>query len=28
VTGDQMPAERPKGDKTDKIVVPGAPPAK
>ncbi|RUV30885.1 MAG: phosphate signaling complex protein PhoU [Mesorhizobium sp.] len=28
VTGDQMPAERPKGDNTDKIVVPGAPPAK
>ncbi|TIP25011.1 MAG: phosphate signaling complex protein PhoU [Mesorhizobium sp.] len=23
VTGDQMPAERPKGDKTDRIVVPG-----
>ena len=23
VTGDQMPAERPKGDKTDKIVLPG-----
>ncbi|MGX9116648.1 phosphate signaling complex protein PhoU [Mesorhizobium sp. BHbsci] len=28
VTGDQMPAERPKGDKTDKIVVPGSLPAK
>lgn len=27
VTGDQMPAERPKGDKTDKIVL-GTPPAK
>jgi phosphate transport system protein len=23
VTGEQMPSERPKGDKTDKIVVPG-----
>ena len=28
VTGDQMPAERPKGDKTDKIVLPGTPPVK
>ncbi len=28
VTGDQMPAERPKGDKTDKIVLPGTVPAK
>ncbi|MER8828199.1 phosphate signaling complex protein PhoU [Mesorhizobium sp. M0938] len=28
VTGDQMPAERPKGDKTDKIVLPAALPAK
>ncbi|RUU30375.1 phosphate signaling complex protein PhoU [Mesorhizobium sp. M6A.T.Ce.TU.016.01.1.1] len=28
VTGDQMPAERPKGDNTDKIVLPGALPAK
>ncbi|WP_192360382.1 phosphate signaling complex protein PhoU [Mesorhizobium mediterraneum] len=28
VTGDQMPAERPKGDKTDKIVLPATPPAK
>jgi phosphate transport system protein len=28
VTGDQMPAERPKGDETDKIVVPGSLPAK
>jgi len=26
VTGDQMPAERPKGDKTDKVVVPGMLP--
>jgi len=28
VTGDQMPAERPKGDKTDKVVLPGVIPAK
>ncbi|MDX8435900.1 phosphate signaling complex protein PhoU [Mesorhizobium sp. M4B.F.Ca.ET.215.01.1.1] len=28
VTGDQMPAERPKGDKTDKIVLPGTLPVK
>ncbi|RWM98217.1 MAG: phosphate signaling complex protein PhoU [Mesorhizobium sp.] len=28
VTGDQMPAERPKGDKTDKIVLPATLPAK
>ncbi|AZO16810.1 MULTISPECIES: phosphate signaling complex protein PhoU [unclassified Mesorhizobium] len=28
VTGDQMPADRPKGDKTDKVVLPGAVPAK
>ncbi|RWM18770.1 MAG: phosphate signaling complex protein PhoU [Mesorhizobium sp.] len=28
VTGDQMPAERPKGDKTDKIVLPGAQSSK
>ncbi|UVK38917.1 phosphate signaling complex protein PhoU [Mesorhizobium sp. AR10] len=28
VTGDQMPAERPKGDKTDKIVLPASPPVK
>ncbi|CCV14729.1 phosphate signaling complex protein PhoU [Mesorhizobium sp. STM 4661] len=28
VTGDQMPAERPKGDKTDKVVLPGMQPAK
>ncbi|MBZ9766881.1 phosphate signaling complex protein PhoU [Mesorhizobium sp. CA6] len=28
VTGDQMPADRPKGDKTDKIVLPGPVPAK
>ncbi|BCG97680.1 phosphate signaling complex protein PhoU [Mesorhizobium sp. 131-2-1] len=28
VTGDQMPAERPKGDKTDKVVVPGMLPVK
>ncbi|AZO49137.1 MAG: phosphate signaling complex protein PhoU [Mesorhizobium sp.] len=28
VTGDQMPAERPKGDKTDKIAVPGTLPVK
>ncbi|MDX8536986.1 phosphate signaling complex protein PhoU [Mesorhizobium abyssinicae] len=28
VTGDQMPAERPKGDKTDKIVLPGTLPMK
>ncbi|TGP51285.1 phosphate signaling complex protein PhoU [bacterium M00.F.Ca.ET.230.01.1.1] len=28
VTGDQMPADRPKGDKTDQIVLPGAVPAK
>jgi phosphate transport system protein len=27
VTGDQMPAERPKGDKTDQVVLPGAPSA-
>ena len=27
VTGDQMPAERPKGDKTDQVVLPGALPA-
>ncbi|RVD58416.1 phosphate signaling complex protein PhoU [Mesorhizobium sp. M2D.F.Ca.ET.185.01.1.1] len=28
VTGDQMPADRPKGDKTDQVVLPGAVPAK
>ncbi len=28
VTGDQMPADRPKGDKTDKIVLPGTLPVK
>ncbi|MET3519481.1 phosphate signaling complex protein PhoU [Mesorhizobium abyssinicae] len=28
VTGDQMPAERPKGDNTDKIVLPGTLPVK
>jgi len=28
VTGDQMPAERPKGDNTDKVVAPGIVPAK
>lgn len=28
VTGDQMPAERPKGDKTDKIVLPATLPTK
>ena len=28
VTGDQMPAERPKGDKTDQVVVPGPVSAK
>ena len=28
VTGDQMPAERPKGDKTDKVGLPGTVPAK
>jgi len=28
VTGDQMPAERPKGDKTDKVVLPCVIPAK
>ena len=28
VTGDQMPADRPKGDKTDKVVLPGLVPAK
>ncbi|WP_296746265.1 phosphate signaling complex protein PhoU [Mesorhizobium sp.] len=28
VTGDQMPAERPKGDKTDQVVAPGIVPAK
>ncbi|PTE07225.1 phosphate signaling complex protein PhoU [Mesorhizobium helmanticense] len=28
VTGDQMPADRPKGDKTDKIVLPAAQPVK
>ncbi|MBZ9847047.1 phosphate signaling complex protein PhoU [Mesorhizobium sp. CA14] len=28
VTGEQMPADRPKGDKTDKIVLPGTVPAK
>lgn len=28
VTGDQMPAERPKGDKTDKVVLSGMLPAK
>jgi phosphate transport system protein len=27
VTGDQMPSERPKGDKTDKIGLPGTPRA-
>ncbi|TIS61303.1 MAG: phosphate signaling complex protein PhoU [Mesorhizobium sp.] len=27
VTGDQMPAERPKSDKTDQVVSPGAVPA-
>ncbi|MBZ9813403.1 MULTISPECIES: phosphate signaling complex protein PhoU [unclassified Mesorhizobium] len=28
VTGDQMPADRPKGDRTDKVVLPGPVPAK
>ncbi|MDX8476875.1 phosphate signaling complex protein PhoU [Mesorhizobium sp. VK24D] len=28
VTGDQMPAERPKSDKTDQVVAPGTVPAK
>ncbi|TPI15737.1 phosphate signaling complex protein PhoU [Mesorhizobium sp. B4-1-3] len=28
VTGDQMPTDRPKGDKTDKVVLPGTMPAK
>ncbi|RAZ87554.1 phosphate transport system regulatory protein PhoU [Mesorhizobium hawassense] len=28
VTGDQMPPDRPKGDKTDQIVLPGMVPAK
>jgi phosphate transport system protein len=28
VTGDQLPTERPKGDKTDKIVLPATLPAK
>ena len=28
VTGDQMPADRPKGDKTDKVVLPGMVSAK
>ncbi|TPI28730.1 phosphate signaling complex protein PhoU [Mesorhizobium sp. B3-1-9] len=28
VTGDQMPADRPKGDKTDKVVLPATVPAK
>jgi phosphate transport system protein len=28
VTGEQMPADRPKGDKTDKVVLPGTVPAK
>ncbi|MDX8442646.1 phosphate signaling complex protein PhoU [Mesorhizobium australafricanum] len=28
VTGDQMPADRPKGDKTDQVVLPGMVPAK
>jgi phosphate transport system protein len=28
VTGDQMPADRPKGDKTDKVVLPGTVSAK
>ncbi|MDX8526179.1 phosphate signaling complex protein PhoU [Mesorhizobium sp. MSK_1335] len=28
VTGDQMPADRPKGDKTDQVVLPGTVPAK
>ncbi|RWA77341.1 phosphate signaling complex protein PhoU [Mesorhizobium sp. M1C.F.Ca.ET.193.01.1.1] len=28
VTGDQMPADRPKSDKTDQVVSPGAVPAK
>ncbi|MCV3205790.1 phosphate signaling complex protein PhoU [Mesorhizobium sp. YC-39] len=28
VTGDQMPADRPKGDKTDKVVLPATLPAK
>ena len=27
-TGDQMPADRPKGDKTDKVVLPGTVSAK
>ena len=27
-TGDQMPAERPKGDKTDKVALPAALPVK
>ena len=28
VTGDQMPPDRPKGDKTDKVVLPGTVPVK
>ncbi|TPN89971.1 phosphate signaling complex protein PhoU [Mesorhizobium sp. CU2] len=28
VTGDQMPADRPKSDKTDKVVLPGMAPVK
>lgn len=28
VTGDQMPADRPKGDKTDKVVLPATQPVK
>ncbi|TJW78147.1 MAG: phosphate transport system regulatory protein PhoU, partial [Mesorhizobium sp.] len=28
VTGDQMPADRPKGDKTDQVVFPGPVSAK
>lgn len=28
VTGDQLPADRPKGDQTDKVVLPGKVPVK
>ncbi|CDX17182.1 phosphate signaling complex protein PhoU [Mesorhizobium sp. WSM4935] len=28
VTGDQLPADRPKGDQTDKVVLPGTVPVK
>ncbi|SFN82270.1 phosphate uptake regulator, PhoU [Mesorhizobium sp. NFR06] len=28
VTGEQMPADRPKGDKTDKVVIPATVPAR